>query len=167
MFVKIGTSLILGAAVGAAACAPVVQEQGGGGAAHHAMHASPAPAADSRPVVRFPEELRIHTLANMRDHLRALQEIQDALAQEQYDRASDIAEQRLGMSSLRLHGAHELSKFMPEGMQNIGTEMHRAASRFAVTAKDAGATGDVKPALAALSRVSQQCVACHSAYRVQ
>jgi hypothetical protein len=167
MFVKIGTSLILGAAVGAVACPSIAQEQGGGAHAHHGMHAPAAPVGDSRSIVKFPEELRIHTLANMRDHLKVLQEIQDALAREQYDRASDIAEQRLGMSSLKLHGAHELSKFMPEGMQNIGTEMHRAASRFAVIAKDVGATGDVKPALAALSRVSQQCVACHSSYRVQ
>lgn len=165
MIVGIGRTLVLGAAVAVAACAPGAQEHGA--VAHHAAHAAAAPVGDSRPVVKFPEELRIHTLANMRDHLKALQEIQDALANEQYDRASDIAEQRLGMSSLKLHGAHELARFMPEGMQNIGTEMHRAASRFAVIAKDAGATGDVKPALAALSRVSQQCVACHSSYRVQ
>ena len=156
--------LILAAAVGVAACAPIAQEHGEG--AHHAAHFA-APVGDPRPIVKFPEELRIHTLANMRDHLRALQEIQEALAHEQYDRASDVAEQRLGMSSLTLHGAHELSGFMPEGMQDIGTEMHRAASRFAVATKDAGATGDVKPALAALSRVIQQCVACHSSYRVQ
>jgi hypothetical protein len=165
--VKFGRGLILGAAIGAVACAPVAQQPDGGAHAHHGMHAPAAQAGDSRAIVGFPEVLRIHTLANMRDHLAALQEIQDALANEQYDRASDIAERRLGMSSLPLHGAHELSKFMPEGMRNIGTEMHRAASRFAVTAKDAGATGDVRPALAALSRVSQQCVACHSAYRVQ
>lgn len=122
---------------------------------------------DDRLVVHFPEELRIHTLANMRDHLLALQEIQDALAGQQFDQAAKIAEQRLGMSSLRLHGAHEVARYMPEGMQNVGTEMHRAASRFAVAALDAGATGDIKPSLAALARVTQQCVACHSAYRVR
>jgi cytochrome c556 len=56
---------------------------------------------------------------------------------------------------------------MPEAMQAIGSEMHRSASRFALEAENASVTGDVKPALAALSKVTQQCVACHSAYRVQ
>ncbi|MBL0123781.1 MAG: hypothetical protein IPP88_13985 [Betaproteobacteria bacterium] len=125
------------------------------------------PAQDTRPLVKFPEELRIHTLTNMRDHLFALQEIHDALAREQYDRAASVAEQRLGLTSLKLHGAHEVSKYMPAGMQAIGSEMHRAASRFAVAAKDAGATGDVKPALAALTGVTAQCVACHAGFRIQ
>ncbi len=71
------------------------------------------------------------------------------------------------MTSLAAHGAHEVAKFMPAGMQSIGTEMHRSASRFAVEAANAGATGNVRPALAALARVTQQCVACHAAYRMK
>ena len=62
-------------------------------AANHA-----AAAADTRVMVQFPEMLRTHTLANMRDHLLALAEIQDQLARGAYDKASDIAEQRLGMN---------------------------------------------------------------------
>ena len=130
-------------------------------------HAAPAPAADPRAMVQFPEMLRTHTLANMRDHLLALTEIQDQLARGANDRASDIAEQRLGMSSLGLHGAHDVAKFMPQGMQAAGTAMHRSASQFAIVAKDASVTGDLKGSLAALARVSQTCVACHAAYRIQ
>lgn len=126
-----------------------------------------APAADTRVMVRFPERLRTHTLANMRDHLLALAEIQDQLSRGAYDKASDIAEQRLGMSSLGLHGAHDVAKFMPQGMQAAGTAMHRSASQFAIVAKDASVTGDLKGSLAALARVSQTCVACHAAYRIQ
>ncbi|MEQ1515096.1 MAG: hypothetical protein ABL931_01245 [Usitatibacteraceae bacterium] len=111
--------------------------------------------------------MRIHTLTNMRDHLLALQEIQYSLAHEQFDLAANIAEQRLGMSSLALHGAHDVSKFMPAGMQAIGTEMHRAASRLALAAKDASVTRDLKSALSALAQVSAQCVACHAGYRIQ
>jgi hypothetical protein len=66
----------------------------------HAAHTG-GPVADPRPLVKYPEELRIHTLNNMRDHLMALQEIQYALASEQYDKAADIAEHRLGMTSLK------------------------------------------------------------------
>lgn len=137
---------------------------------HHAQPAAPAAKAapkDARQAVHFPKALREHTLANMRDHLLALQEIQAALAQQEYDKAADIAEQRLGMSSLSLHGAHDVAKYMPKGMQDAGTAMHRNASRFAVAAKDAGATGDVRPALAALASTTAQCVACHAGYRVK
>lgn len=133
-------------------------------AVDHAVHVG---AADPRTMVQFPEMLRTHTLANMRDHLLALAEIQDQLARGAYDKASDIAELRLGMSSLGLHGAHDVAKFMPQGMQAAGTAMHRSASQFAVVAKDASVTGDLKGSLAALARVSQTCVACHAAYRIQ
>jgi hypothetical protein len=116
--------------------------------------------------VNFPDELREHTLANMRDHLLALQEIQQALAQKQEDKAARIAEERLGLSSLTLHGAHEVAKYMPQGMQDAGTEMHRSASRFAIEAQNAGATGDLRSSLDALSKVTAQCVGCHAGYRL-
>ena len=53
---------------------------------------------DTRQFVKFPEEMKVGTLANMRDHLLALSEIQGALAAERYAEAADIAENRLGMS---------------------------------------------------------------------
>jgi cytochrome c556 len=56
---------------------------------------------------------------------------------------------------------------MPKGMQDIGTAMHRSASRFAIEAQNSAATGDLKPALLALSRTTQACVACHAAYRLE
>jgi hypothetical protein len=133
--------------------------------ADHAKHMA-APQADARQLVKFPDALRSHTLTNMRDHLLALGEIQEALSRSQFDQASDIAEQRLGMSSLKLHGAHEVAQFMPKGMQEAGTAMHRSASQFATVAKDASVTGDLRPALAALARVNQTCVACHAGYRL-
>lgn len=132
----------------------------------HMAAAAPAP-RDTRQPVSFPAAMREHTLANMRDHLLALQDIQSALAKSEYDRAAETAEQRLGMSSLALHGAHEVAKFMPQGMQDAGTAMHRSASRFGVTARDAAVTGDVRPALAALSDVMGACVACHGGYRLK
>ena len=139
--------------------------------AQHAGHdkhsIQQAPSVDGRQVVDFPEPLRTHTLTNMRDHLLALQEIQQALADGAYDKAGEVSETRLGMTSLAAHGAHDVAKFMPPGMQSIGTEMHRSASRFAVEAANAGATGNVKPALAALAHVTRQCVACHAAYRMK
>ena len=103
-----------------------------------------------------------HMLGNMRDHLQALNEIQAALAKAEFDKAADIAEQRIGMSSLEAHHAAMMAPYMPKTMQQIGTEMHHAASRFALAAKE----GDMQKSLDTLSKVTQQCVACHAGYRV-
>ncbi|HVC10426.1 MAG TPA: hypothetical protein VNE59_02215 [Burkholderiales bacterium] len=122
---------------------------------------------DTRELVHFPAPLREHELANMRDHLLTLERIQLALSNGEFDEASRLAEHRLGLSSLGLHGAHEVAPYMPKGMQDIGMQMHRAASRFAVEVNTSAATGDMRPALAALAHVTAQCVACHAAYRLQ
>ncbi len=126
----------------------------------------PAVAEDSRIRVEMPPMMREHMLRNMRDHLLALEQITRFLASQEYDRAADIAEGRLGMSSLDDHGAAHMEKFMPPEMGAIGSSMHRAASRFAIAARDAEVDGGPNAAFAALSDVMQQCVACHSAYRI-
>lgn len=143
----------------------------------HAHHHAQGPAAaasgaramprDSRQLVNYPAALRIDTLANMRDHLQTMGDIQEALSKGSFDKASELAEQRLGMSSLAMHGAHEVAKYMPAGMQQAGSAMHHSASRFALVAKDASVTGDLTGALASLHQLNQTCVACHAAYRLQ
>jgi hypothetical protein len=132
----------------------------------HSMSGAGAAQADPRQLVQFPEPMRLHTITSMRDHLLALQEIDVALSHGAFDKAAAIAEQRLGMSSLELHGAAHIAPFMPQAMQDIGTRMHRAASRFAIDAQTASVSNDLRPALASLGTVMQQCVACHAAYRL-
>jgi Mg/Co/Ni transporter MgtE len=118
---------------------------------------------DPRILVQMPEMMQQHMLANMRDHLNTLNEILIDMANDKLDVASDIAEHRLGMSSLELHGASHLAQFMPEAMQQAGTNMHHAASRFAMKLQE----GDMPSALNALSEVTSACVACHASYRIR
>jgi hypothetical protein len=120
-----------------------------------------------RELVSFPAKLKEETLSNMRDHLLAIQEITAYLADKKFDAAAEVAETRLGMSSLKRHGAHEVAQYMPEGMRQIGQGMHQAASQFAAAAQEAGATGDAGAALRALSQLQASCVACHAAYQLQ
>lgn len=136
---------------------------------HNRAHqpATAQPAVDKREIVKFPPLMREHILSNMRDHLVALSEIQDHLGQGHFEIAAKIAENRLGMTSLRLHGAHESTKYMPKGMQDIGTSMHRNASQFSVLAQEAEVTRDWAKTIAALSKVTSACVACHAAYKLQ
>ena len=129
--------------------------------------ASRAASSDTRQLVQLPNAMRVHALANMRDHLRTLEEINAALAAGAFEKAASVAEQRIGLSSLDAHGAAHLAPYMPKPMQDMGSAMHRAASRFAVETQNASVSNDVRPSLDALSRVMQQCIACHAAYRFQ
>jgi len=118
---------------------------------------------DSRQLVELPEMMQQHMMSNMRDHLVVINEILISMANDRLDQAAEVAESRLGMSSLESHGASHMARFMPEGMRQAGTSMHRAASRFALKAQE----GEVLPAYSALSEVTSACVACHSGYRIR
>ncbi|PLY12430.1 MAG: hypothetical protein C0631_16945 [Sedimenticola sp.] len=118
---------------------------------------------DARQLVELPEMMQTHMMSNMRDHLQAINEIITYLADGNLDKAAVIAEQRLGMSSLDEHGASHMAGFMPEGMRNAGTEMHKAASRFALKAEE----GELLPAYAMLKEITAACVACHAHYRIR
>jgi len=118
---------------------------------------------DPRQLVQLPEMMQQHMMSNMRDHLMAFNEILASMGNGELDKAAEIAEHRLGMSSLESHGASHMAKFMPEGMRQAGTDMHKAASRFALKAQE----GEVLPAYNALSEVTTACVACHSGYRIR
>jgi cytochrome c556 len=126
-----------------------------------------AHAADPRQRVEMPAPMQEHMLANMRDHLVAMGEIQAALAAGKYNEAADITEKRIGMSSLQGHGASHMAPYMPKGMQDTGTNMHRSASRFARTTQEAAVTNDIPRALGALAELTQQCNACHAGYRLR
>ena len=104
-----------------------------------------------------------HMMSNMRDHLVAINEILANMSNGELDKAAEVAESRLGMSSLDSHGAEHMAKFMPEGMRNAGTDMHQAASRFALKAQE----GDALPAYGLLVEVTSACVACHAGYRIR
>ncbi|MGD8741802.1 MAG: hypothetical protein PVH46_00125 [Granulosicoccaceae bacterium] len=118
---------------------------------------------DGRQLVELPEMMQQHMLANMRDHLAAVNEILISMSSGELDEAAEIAEYRLGMSSLESHGASHMSKFMPEGMRQAGTGMHKAASRFAVKVQE----GELPESYRILSEVTSACVACHSGYRIR
>jgi cytochrome c553 len=127
--------------------------------------ASPVSSAgeDSRQLVELPDMMQRHMMANMRDHLAAINEILIFLAEGRLEDAAEIAEKRLGMSSLEAHGAGHMAKFMPEDMRRSGTAMHQAASRFARKAQE----GEPLEAYRALVEVTTACVGCHAGYRIR
>jgi cytochrome c556 len=125
---------------------------------------------DNRELVKMPPMMQEHMLSNMRDHLRVLDEMLGALAKGDVDTAASVAEARLGMSSMGLHGAANMAPMMPKGMQAAGTEMHHAASRFVIVAKDAELSPGKESqhqVYAALQEIISNCNACHQGYRIR
>lgn len=153
------------------------QHQGMPGHAHGAMTSS-----DRRELVAFPPEMRAQQLRNMRDHVEALDGILTELGEGNYDAAARIASDRLGLDSPSAAACNPkdagasaakgsmdemMDLYMPAAMRSIGLAMHTAASKFASDAQKAAASGDAGAAYQALGQVTHNCVACHSAYRLQ
>jgi hypothetical protein len=129
-----------------------------------------APSGDGREFVRLPPPMQEHMLGNMRDHLATLNGMLGHIAEGRLDEAAKLAERRLGMSSLGFHDAAHMAPFMPQPMQDLGTSMHRAASRLAITLQDAS----VAPTPAAMADVTRglhevttACTACHASFRIR
>ena len=59
------------------------------------------------------------------------------------------------MSSLATHGASHMAPYLPKAMQEIGTQMHQAASQLAIIAQETAANNDLKKAVGALSKISR------------
>jgi hypothetical protein len=92
------------------------------------------------------------------------------VADGKFDEAAKLAEQRLGMSSLGLHGAAHMAPFMPQPMQAVGTSMHRAASRLAIVLQDTSVSptfDTMRDVNRALHEVTTTCTACHAGYRIR
>lgn len=122
---------------------------------------------DPRQLVAMPPLQQALLREEMLDNLGALNEIIGLVAHDKLAEAADVAENRLGQSSMGKHAARARGmgpgRFMPEAMHNIGLSMHDAASDFARTAK----AGDRAAALAQLQQVTGACVACHAAFRTR
>ncbi len=125
---------------------------------------------DQRELIELPAPMQDHMMANMRDHLLALNEILGHLADGNAGEAAQVAEKRLGVSSLDSHGASHMAPFMPEPMRQFGTQMHRFASQFAIAATEAeveDTAASQRRIYAALRDITTNCNACHSAYKIR
>jgi soluble cytochrome b562 len=118
---------------------------------------------DTRELVSMPEEIQQELLADMRDHLNILNQILIHLANDEMDEAAELAEYKLGMSSMGHGHGGERRKYMPDGMRNFGQNLHRSASRFARKAEE----GELDQAIKSLSEMTSICTGCHASYRIR
>lgn len=159
---------------------------------HDMMHQAHGAGAqpDHRKILNFPPEMQTNFLANMRDHLATLNEMLGAMARNDYAGASRVAAERLGLQSPSAAGCtardqsavtaaapskpaaamsmdEMMALYMPAPMRGVGLAMHASASEFAAVASQAATNRDIAAVVAALARVTENCVACHSAYRLR
>jgi hypothetical protein len=127
--------------------------------------ASDPSGGDPRQLVSMPEQTRELVRREMLDHLSTLNVIIGYMASNNLDSAANVAETRMGRSSMGKHRATGMGpgRFMPLEMRNIGWGMHDAASELSEAAKQ----GDIKGAYSALEKVTNACVACHYNYRTR
>ena len=113
----------------------------------------------------MPDQARQLMRKDMLDHLSTLNEIVGYLADNNLDAAAEVAETRMGKSSMGKHRATGMGpgRFMPLAMRKLGWGMHESASEFSQVAKE----GDLKGAYGALQKVTSSCVACHYSYRTR
>lgn len=135
-------------------------------ASQHTL-AQPAVPEDPRQLVAMPALPQALLREEMLDNLGALNEIIGLVANDKLAEAGDVAEKRLGHSSMGRHAARARGmgpgRYMPEAMHSIGLSMHDAASEFARLAQ----ASDRAAALAKLQEVTTACVACHAAFRTR
>ncbi len=133
--------------------------------ASNSQNAKDSTVGDLRQLVSMPEQTRQIMREEMLDHLSALNEIISYLASNNLDAAADVAETRMGKSTMGKHRGTGMGpgRYMPLEMRNIGWGMHDAATEFSQVAKK----GDLKGAYSALQKITTSCVACHYSYRTR
>lgn len=120
---------------------------------------------DPRQLVSMPAESRQLMRREMLDHLAALNEIMGHIAANQLAAAAEVAETRMGKSSMGKHRATGMGpgRFMPPEMRSIGWSMHQSATELAQAAME----DDLKATNMALTKVTAACVACHFSFRTR
>lgn len=99
-----------------------------------------------------------HQLMNMRNHLAAIQSIIDYLSKEEYDKASEVASSKLGLSQ---EMKMMCSSFGNKDFEKLGLEFHNNADKMS----EIFMTKDKNKSLEALSVTINSCVKCHSTFK--
>jgi cytochrome c556 len=126
--------------------------------------AAPAPSAapaslDARTPVPLTAMMAQHQKQEMRDHLRAIQEITAALATDDFDGVAKAAS-RIGWSEQQAAMCKHMGAGAP-GFAAVGEQFHKTADGIAAAAQQR----DRAAVIAAVGATLERCVGCHDTYR--
>ena len=99
-----------------------------------------------------------HQLMNMRNHLAAVQSILNYLSKDDFEKASEVASSKLGLTEeMRVM----CSSFGNEKFKNLGLEFHNNADKMSEVFKNK----NKNESLEALSVTIKSCVTCHASFK--
>jgi len=121
---------------------------------HDMMHSTD----DKRISLGLSPKMKQHQLSNMRSHLEAVQAITGLIAEKEFQKASELAYSRLGLT--------EQMEMMCNSFDNkdftaLGLAFHESGDALG----DALKSGDIAKSLNALQATLGYCVQCHATYR--
>lgn len=114
--------------------------------------------ADVRVSLNLSPQMKQHQLANMRGHVETVKNIVGLMAQQQWDRAADLAHAQLGLTP-EMRAMCEMSDNAQ--FTRLGLAFHNSGDLLG----DALRSKDATVALNALNQTLQFCVDCHAAFR--
>jgi hypothetical protein len=117
------------------------------------------PSTDTRQRLTLPRAQRDKILAEMRQMLGSIRGILHGLA----DNDLPTIERAARVSGMERAADPELKKKVPEGFLKFGLQTHQGFDRLADKAKAGATREDIIKEMAALTN---NCVGCHGAYRV-
>ena len=120
---------------------------------HHVMSMM-----DTRIPLGLSAQMKQHQLANMREHLQAINSIVGSISENKFEDASRTAHAKLGLTP---EMQRMCSMFGNEQFMELGIAFHKSGDELG----DALKTGDANASLRALNKTMQYCVTCHAAYR--
>ncbi len=127
-------------------------------ASHHPQQHHMMAAEDGRTSLNLPPQMKQHQLSNMRNHLDAVRRIIGAIATEQFEQASQIASQELGLTDQM---QMMCNRFDNESFKEMGLAFHKSGDELAVVLKG----GDAQKSLQALGTTMNYCVSCHATFK--
>ncbi len=123
----------------------------------HMMHHDDAK-GDARISLKLSPKMKQHQLSNMRSHVEAVQAIVGLMATNEFDKASEVAHTKLGLTK---EMREMCGMFGNADFEKLGLAFHTSGDELGeVLAKK-----DVKQSLSALNKTMGYCVECHATFR--
>jgi len=131
------------------------KKSSGGEMMHHHMKHS---MNDERISLGLSPEMKQHQLSNMRSHLEAVQIITSLITEKEFEKASEIAYSRLGLTE---EMRQMCNAFNNEDFTALGLAFHESGDSLGEALK----TKDTTKSLRALESTLGYCVQCHATFR--
>jgi len=122
------------------------------------MHQGTTGANDKRVSLGIGPQQKQHQLANMRSHLKAVQDIIGMISESRFDEASNVAHEKLGLTP---EMRQMCNMFENEDFKAMGLAFHQSADALGDTLK----SKNLNQSLRALHTTMNYCIQCHAAYR--